>query len=129
MPAIHIPTTAAGLLIAAWLNAFNAGSEALLREFHTRAFPRPSNDLDEDDNAHDNVANELAFRARTGGFDVLEILTSEEYKVELLLKWRSAEKKHKVMMKADPGRLGVVNKFLMETVEGDGVSGERVEGL
>jgi retinol-binding protein 3 len=71
-----IPDTPAGRTLRAWLDAFNSGDRAKV-EAYIKAF-----------DAQQSVENLIAFRAQTGGFDLLAIESSEP----LLIKFRVKEK-------------------------------------
>lgn len=102
MSAIDIPSTPAGTQLAAWLQAFNSNSETTLCEYHERVFPFPTNDRD-DDNDKDNIANELSFRSRSGGFDLHQIVTSEPTKISVIIQQRAdSTKQSKVVMEVKP---------------------------
>jgi hypothetical protein len=102
MSAIEIPSTPAGTQLAAWLEAFNSNSETTLREYHERVLPFLTNDSD-DDNNNDNIANELRFRSRTGGFDLHQIITLEPTKISVIIQQRAdSTKQSKVVVEVKP---------------------------
>lgn len=129
-PPPSLPSTQAGTLLAVWLVAFNSGSQAALQQYYSHAFPPQASHLDDsDDEEHrkDNLANELAFRARTGGFDLLEVVVDEEFKIEVLLKWRAEERRHRVRLEVYPEKVGVARRFMMEPVPVGEVGGDGEE--
>ena len=73
-----IPDTPAGHTLAAWLDAFNSGDRARIESFlKTYA---PQRDLD----------SAIAFRARTGGFDLIVIEESEKKRIVFRVKERAS---------------------------------------
>src|SRR5690348_17032442 len=54
----QLPATPAARQFSAWLEAFNSGDRAALRQFFEKNFPSRVKDLD----------NEAGFREQTGGF-------------------------------------------------------------
>src|SRR5258706_5182022 len=74
-----IPDTPAGRTFKAWLEAFNSGDRALLEAFLHKYDPSKSLD------------NEMQFRRMTGGFNLLQIVSSEPLHLEFLVKGRGDE--------------------------------------
>ena len=72
---VTIPGTAAGRVLAAWLEAFNSGDQARFGVYQQKYEPAP-------DLPPDAV---MAFRARTGGFDLVGIHKSEPLHIEFLV--------------------------------------------
>ena len=70
-----IPDTAAGRVLAAWLEAFNSGDQARFGIYQQKYEPAP-------DLPSDAV---MAFRARTGGFDLVGIHKNEPLHIEFLV--------------------------------------------
>ena len=104
MSTLTIPTTPAGTQFAAWLEAINSGSESTLRTWHSQYWPHLNSNIDlAHDTTNEDIAGELAFRARTGGLDVLQIVTSEETKFEVVLKQRNTGREMKVVVWAEAG--------------------------
>src|SRR6187402_2171949 len=78
---VAIPDTAAGRVLAAWLEAFNSGDQARFGDYQQKYEPAP--DLPPD--------AAMAFRARTGGFDLVGIHKSEPLHIEYLVKERASD--------------------------------------
>ena len=78
---VTIPDTAAGRVLAAWLEAFNSGDQALFDVYQQKYDPAP-------DLPPDAV---MAFRARTGGFDLVGIHKSEPLHIEFLVQERAGD--------------------------------------
>jgi hypothetical protein len=72
-----IPSTPAGVVLRAWLEAFNSADTARMGTYYRRYQP----DL--------TVESALAFRERTGGYDLLSVERSEPRRVEVILKERA----------------------------------------
>jgi hypothetical protein len=114
MSAIENPSTPAGTQLAAWLEAFNSNSETTLREYHERVFPFPTNENGYD-NDNDNIANELSFRSRTGGFDLHQIITSEPIKISVIIQQRvDSTKQSKVVMEVKPEEPYFILRFTIQ---------------
>ena len=75
------PDTAAGRVLAAWLEAFNSGDQARFATYQQQYEPAP--DLPPD--------AAMKFRARTGGFDLVGIHKSEPLHIEFLVKERASD--------------------------------------
>jgi retinol-binding protein 3 len=73
---VKIPDTPAGRTLQAWLDVFNSGERAKMEAFIEKVSPKQSLDA------------QMAFRAQTGGFDLLSIDDSES----LVIKFRVKEK-------------------------------------
>jgi hypothetical protein len=71
-----IPDTPAGRTFKAWFEAFNSGDRASLDAYLHKYDPSKS------------VDNEMQFRAMTGGFNLLQIVKSEPFHLEVLVKGR-----------------------------------------
>ncbi|KAE9371621.1 hypothetical protein N431DRAFT_426269 [Stipitochalara longipes BDJ] len=120
MSTIQIPSTPAGLKFAAWLSAFNSGSEVSLREFHEQSF-LPNNEF-----ANKSTANDLALRSRTGGFNPQEIITSESTKISVTLLQRSDnERWGTVMVEVEPQGPFYIVRFMIQR---QGLEEERGHG-
>lgn len=78
---VTIPDTAAGRVLAAWLEAFNSGDQARFGVYQQQYEPAP-------DRPPDAV---MAFRARTGGFDLVGIHKSEPLHIEYLVQERASD--------------------------------------
>lgn len=76
-----ISDTPAGRVLAAWLEAFNSGDQARISAYQQEYEPAPGLPLDA----------VMAFRARTGGFDLVGIHKSEQRHVEFLVKERASD--------------------------------------
>lgn len=76
-----IPDTPAGRVLAAWLEAFNDGDQARIAAYQQEYEPAPGLPLDA----------MMAFRARTGGFDLVGIHKSERLRIEFLVKERASD--------------------------------------
>jgi retinol-binding protein 3 len=74
-----IPDTPAGRTFNAWLEAFNSGDLAQIDAYDRKYDPSKSAD------------DEMGFRSMTGGFQLLEIVKSEQRHVEFLLKERASD--------------------------------------
>jgi|SRR5579872_723899 len=74
-----IPDTPAGRVFSAWLEAFNSGDRAHMDGFYKRYQPSQSAD------------NMVAFRADTGGFQLLGVDKSEPLHLEVRIKERNSE--------------------------------------
>lgn len=123
MSTITIPSTPAGTQFAAWLTAINSASESTLRAWHSQSFPYPNSNINPaHDPENDTIANDLALRARTGGFDVLQIVASEPTKISVVLKQRNTGNKTKVAVWAEAGER-YVKRFMIHAL---GEGGEEV---
>jgi hypothetical protein len=71
-----IPTTPAGLTLAAWLDAFNSGDHAKIDAYVQKYDPK------------NNADRMMSFRNQTGGFDLIAIESSST----LIIKFRVKEK-------------------------------------
>ncbi len=69
-----IPDTPAGHTLGAWLDAFNSGDRARLQSYLAKYYPKKP------------VDQEIAFRDRTGGFELLGIDRSERLRIEFRVK-------------------------------------------
>src|ERR1700733_14514364 len=76
-----IPTTPAGAVLAAWLDAFNSGDRARLTDYLAKYEP-------DHKDAADSLLN---FRDRTGGFSLIRIEKSEPLHLEALVKEREGD--------------------------------------
>jgi hypothetical protein len=76
-----IPDTPAGRVLAAWLEAFNDGDRARIAAYQQEYEPAPGLPLDA----------VMAFRARTGGFDLVGIHKSERLRIEFLVQERASD--------------------------------------
>src|SRR6266480_4760850 len=72
----HIPDTPAGHTLQAWLDAFNSGDRARIQAYVAKYEPTKSAD------------ETVAFRDRTGGFDLLGVDKSDRLHVEFRVKER-----------------------------------------
>jgi hypothetical protein len=73
-PAAAIPESPAGRVLKAWLAAFNSGDSAKMRAYYAEHQPEV------------DVANQLSFRATTGGFDLLSVEKDEPRHIEFTVK-------------------------------------------
>ena len=78
---VTIPDTAAGRVLAAWLEAFNSGDQARFGIYQQKYEPAPELPPDA----------VMAFRARTGGFDLVGIHKSEPLHIEYLVQERASD--------------------------------------
>jgi len=78
---VTTPDTVAGRVLAAWLEAFNSGDQARFAAYQQKYEPVP-------DLPPDAV---MAFRSRTGGFDLVGIHKSEPLHIEFLVKERASD--------------------------------------
>jgi len=76
-----IPDTRAGLVLAAWLEAFNSGDRARIGAYQQQYEQSSYLPLDA----------MMAFRARTGGFELVGVQKSEPLYVEFLVKERASD--------------------------------------
>src|SRR5689334_14160770 len=93
---VAIPTTPAGTVLHAWLDAFNSADSARFaayaRQYDSTFDPK----------------GEMGFRERTGGFQLLTIERSEPRRVEFIAKERAGEMTaYGLMMVTDTGPLRV----------------------
>lgn len=79
----QFPDTPAGKQCAAWLETFNRGDRAALKEFRQKNYPSRAQDQD--------VDRELDFRQRTGGFDLRKIEDSDPTKITVLVQERGSD--------------------------------------
>jgi len=73
-----IPNTPAGRALSAWIDAFNTGDQAKIDAYIKNFDPRETSDF-----FHD-------FRARTGGFDLLSIDSSEPLQIKFRVKEKAS---------------------------------------
>jgi retinol-binding protein 3 len=73
-----IPDTPAGHTLHAWLDAFNSGDRARIQAFAAKYWPSQSGD------------ETVAFRNRTGGFDLLGVDRSDRLHIEFRVKERAS---------------------------------------
>ena len=78
---VTIPDTAAGRVLAAWLEAFNSGDQSRFGDYQQKYEPAP--DLPPE--------AMMAFRASTGGFDLVGIHKSEPLYIEYLVQERASD--------------------------------------
>ena len=78
---VTIPDTPAGRVVAAWLEAFNSGDRARIGAYQQQYEPTSSLSLDAI----------MAFRAQTGGFDLVGIHKNERLHIEFLVKERASD--------------------------------------
>jgi hypothetical protein len=90
---VAIPTTAAGTVLRAWLDAFNSADTARLAAYARQYDP-----------SYD-PKSEMTFRERTGGFQLLSVERSEPRRVEFVAKERAGETTaYGMMIVSDTGR-------------------------
>ena len=123
MSTIQLPSTPAGLRLSSFLSAFNSPSntETALLEFHQQSFLPPNEFVNK------STTNELALRSRTGGFDPLEIITSEPTKISVLLQRKSdGERWGTVTVEVESQEPYYIVRFLIQRqgLEGGGGLGE-----
>jgi len=78
---VTIPDTAAGRVLAAWLEAFNSGDQARIGAYQQEYEPTSALPLD----------TMMSFRARTGGFDIVAIQRTAPLYIEFLVKERASD--------------------------------------
>jgi hypothetical protein len=78
---VTTPDTVAGRVLAAWLEAFNSGDQARFAAYQQKYEAVPELPPDA----------VIAFRARTGGFDLVGIHKSEPLHIEFLVKERASD--------------------------------------
>ncbi len=71
---VPVPDTPAGIVLSAWLDAFNSGDKARLERFEAKYDGRDPN----------NVENQVRFHANTGGFDLSSIRKSTPTYIEYM---------------------------------------------
>jgi hypothetical protein len=71
-----IPNTPAGSVLRAWLDAFNSGNSRRMDAYHRRYQPERT------------LGDEVGFRERTGGFELVSILRSEPRELAFLVQER-----------------------------------------
>ena len=76
-----IPDTPAGRVLAAWLEAFNSGDRVRIGAYQQEYEPTSALPLDA----------MMAFRARTGGFELVGLRKSEPLYIEFLVKERASD--------------------------------------
>ena len=74
-----IPGTPAGVVLRAWLDAFNSGDSARMESYYHKYQPDMS------------ASNQLRFRDQTGGFDLLSIERSEPTRLLFIAKEHKSE--------------------------------------
>ena len=93
---VAIPTTVAGSVLHAWLDAFNSADTARLAAYARQYDP-----------SYD-PKSEMTFRERTGGFQLLSVERSEPRRVEFVAKERAGETTaYGLMTVSDTGPLRV----------------------
>jgi peptidase S41-like protein len=75
---VAIPDTPAGRVLKVWLDAFNSGDSARISAYCRTYQPQLL------------VANQIAFRAQTGGFDLLSIEASQPGHIEYTVRERNS---------------------------------------
>jgi retinol-binding protein 3 len=78
---VTIPDTPAGRVVASWLDAFNSGDRARIGAYQQQYEPTSRLPLDAI----------MAFRAQTGGFDLVGIHKNERLRIEFLVKERASD--------------------------------------
>jgi peptidase S41-like protein len=73
-----VPSTPAGVVLRAWLDAFNSGDTTRLGAYYRQYQPEL------------NAQSSLGFRERTGGFDLLSIERSEPRRIEFTVKEKNS---------------------------------------
>jgi hypothetical protein len=95
---VAIPTTPAGTVLHAWLDAFNSADTARLAAYARQYDP-----------SYD-PKSEMSFRERTGGFQLLSVERSEPRRVEFVAKERVGETTaYGLMIVSDTGTLRVAD--------------------
>ena len=74
----NVPTTQAGVVLRAWLDAFNSGDTTRMGAYYRQYQPEL------------NTQSSLGFRERTGGFDLLSIERSEPRRIEFTVKEKNS---------------------------------------
>jgi D-alanyl-D-alanine carboxypeptidase len=101
---VTIPDTPAGRTLSAWLTAFNAADrtrlEAVSKQF---VVPRP-------------VEDELAFRQRTGGFELKKVFESTPTRIAAWLHSRGGEQIGEVRMELDAQAPHRVQRFEVRAI-------------
>ncbi len=93
-----VPDTAAGHLLAAWLDVFDRGDREALRRFDETSFPSRTQNLDAD----------VQFRAMTGGFDLRKIEESSPTQITALVQERDSDQFGRLVLAADPAHPNVI---------------------
>src|SRR5215469_4301294 len=73
-----LPDTPAGRALEAWLDAFNSGDRARIQAYHSKYEPTGS------------VDGTVAFRAQTGGFELLGVDKSDRLHIEFRVKEKAS---------------------------------------
>ena len=93
-----VPTTPAGRVLAAWLEAFNSGDRARMDAYRQQFEPAAELTLD----------TVMSFRGRTGGFELVGLRKSEPLYIEYLVKERASDLRgigRFVLSSADPPKV------------------------
>lgn len=96
-----IPDSPTGRTFKAWLEAFNSGDRALMDAYYRKYEP---------DNSADNT---MSFRSLTGGFDLLNVIKSEQLQLQFLLKERRSETRAVGSLNVKDAESGTVASFLL----------------
>jgi len=89
----QVPDTPAARQLTRWLESFNANDRAVREQFIREHFPsRPNQNADQD----------LAFRAQTGGFDLLKVEEATATRVSALLSERGSDTAARMTIEVEP---------------------------
>jgi D-alanyl-D-alanine carboxypeptidase len=95
----QLPDTPAGRQLARWLETFNQGDREARQRFVSEQWPsRPNQNVDQD----------LAFRAQTGGFDLIRVEESTMTRASVLAQERASDTLARLTMEveaAEPHRI------------------------
>src|SRR3990172_8074222 len=98
----RLPQTDPERQLAGWLEAFNRGEPAALKQFLQVNFPERANDIDQ----------ELEFRDQTGGFDLKNVEESSPTRIKAIMKERDGANYARLVLEietADPHRIRSMN--------------------
>jgi len=100
----QIPDTPAGHTLSLWLEVFNSGDRARIETF-MRTYS-PTRDLDQ----------EVGFRARTGGFDLLSIEQSKRTEIAFRVKEKASPTQAIGVMEVQDADPAVISTFSLRAV-------------
>lgn len=95
------PNTAAGHVLAAWLDAFNSGDSARLADYYRRYEPKSMQE----------VSGMLGFRRQTGGFELRSVELSQPRHLEFIVKERNSPTQAMAILDVTAGDPPTVTSF------------------
>ncbi len=102
-----VPATAAGEAFTAWQSAFNSGDRATYKAFLERWFPSHLSSLD----------GAVDFRARTGGFDLRAVESSEPDQLVAIVEDRDNEQFARLSLEVANAPPHVVTRLSLEAMD------------